>query len=205
GRLRKGEVFELTTGYRTVRSIAHLRRQKREGLGPDLQVDLSGGFSSALLRHLTGSGSSAARGAAGLIGLPGPFLRQSSELHLAHEYLRRLEPLGVRPVVATPELTTNPEADLRTEKMLRRLGIESGHLLIGLHPGHGSGAGTEAENGWPLDRFVALGKRLIQQFDARLLILAGPGEEHRRSASSPRCRGKRRSGLNVFRSSTFSP
>ena len=189
GRFRKGELFELATGYRTIRSIRHLRQLRQEGLGPDLQIDLSGGLSTALLRYLTGSAFFGASGTAGLIEKNVSLLRQGSDLHLAHDYLRRLEPLGVRPVIATPELSTNPEANLRIERMLRRLGIESGHLLIGLHPGRGCGTGEAGENGWPIDRFVALGQRLVHQYDARLLILAGPGEEQRRrrlAAALPR-------------------
>ncbi len=178
GRLRKGEIFDLRTGYRTLRSIERLRQYSREGLRPDLLVDLSGGIGSTLLRELIGSGSAVVGRQGGLLpGIFDPLQIDCAQLHRSHYYLRCLEPLGVRPVIAAPELSTLPAADERIERLLRRLGIESGHLLIGLHPGQGLGAG---EDGWPIDRFAALGRRLISQFNARLIIMCGRGEEQRR-------------------------
>ena len=79
----------------------------------------------------------------------------------------------MRPVVAQPQLTTLPAADQRIELLLRKRRLESGRLLIGLHPGPGIG---REESGWPLERFASLGRRLIDQFDARLLVLAGRAE-----------------------------
>lgn len=181
GRFRKGEVFAMVTGYRTVRSISRLRQMGREGLMPDLEVDLTGGLTgavgAAVLRRLLGGDAAAGSWAGGgWLEKSESILRQGAPLHRSHYYLQRLEPLGVRPVIANPELVTSHEADLRIEKLLHRLGVESGQLLIGLHPGRGFGA---SEQGWPSARLVRLGERLIHQFDARLLILAGRGEEER--------------------------
>ncbi len=97
--------------------------------------------------------------------------RTASKEHLAQRYLRLLEPLGVRPVEAEPRLTSDREADLRMEKWFVKNGVRPGELLVGLHPG--SGSRTER---WPVDRFASIGSRLVHNFNARVIVIAGPSE-----------------------------
>jgi len=94
-----------------------------------------------------------------------------SSKHIAYEYLRRLEPLGVRPVEPEPRINTMPESDERIERLLVKHDIRSGELIIGLHPGAGAGHPR-----WPLDSFASIASRMIHNFDARVLVFAGPSE-----------------------------
>jgi ADP-heptose:LPS heptosyltransferase len=85
--------------------------------------------------------------------------------------LKKLEPLGVRPVEAEPRIATLRESDERIEKLLRKHGAAFGELLIGVHPGAGRGRPR-----WPIDRFASIAARLIHNFGARVLVFSGLGE-----------------------------
>src|SRR5262245_31460405 len=92
-------------------------------------------------------------------------------IHVAHEYLKRLEPLGVRPIESEPRLQTDKLSDELIEKLLRKHGLNIGELLIGIHAGAGRG-----KQRWPIQRFASIGARMIHNFNARIMIFAGPDE-----------------------------
>lgn len=102
---------------------------------------------------------------AGTLGAPAP------PLHVAQMYLKALEPLGVRPTIPEPKLTTDREADVRMDKLLEKQGRKSGDLLVGLHPG----AGVRDPH-WPVERFASIGSRLVHNFRAKVVVFGGPGE-----------------------------
>lgn len=176
-RWRRAEILHPAKGYRTLRELWRLRRLATEGMEPDLTIDLSGGLGSYLLREVIGGREVASPPGGGGGGL---LTRAPQDLHRSHLYLRRLKPLGVRPLTAFPELQTNPDADRRVDRLLRhkgrKKGLDTDHLLIGVQPGRGDGSGDE---GWPLDRFATLCRRLISNFNARIVIITGPGERRR--------------------------
>ncbi len=89
--------------------------------------------------------------------------------HLAHEYLKKLEPLGVRPIEAEPRISTLRESDERIERLLSKHNIGLGELLIGVHPGAGYGRPR-----WPFERFISIASRMIHNFNARVLVFAAP-------------------------------
>jgi heptosyltransferase II len=91
--------------------------------------------------------------------------------HIAQEYLKRIEPLGVRPIDSEPKLQTDQIMDEQFEKLLRKYGVKFGEILIGIHPGAGS-----PRRKWPLERFASIASRMINNFGARVLIFAGPSE-----------------------------
>ncbi|MGH9769099.1 MAG: glycosyltransferase family 9 protein, partial [Blastocatellia bacterium] len=97
--------------------------------------------------------------------------RPAALRHAAHEYLKKLEPLGVRPLEAEPRIATLRESDERIEKLLDKHNVEFGELLIGVHPGAGAGKPR-----WPIDRFASIAARMIHNFGARVLVFAGPSE-----------------------------
>jgi ADP-heptose:LPS heptosyltransferase len=99
-------------------------------------------------------------------------LRQPPKLiHAAHHYLKLLEPLGVRPIESEPRLATDRASDESIDRLLRKHGVGMGELLVGIHPG--SGIGRER---WPRSRFASIASRMIHNFDARVIVLAGPAE-----------------------------
>ncbi|MYG00284.1 lipopolysaccharide heptosyltransferase II [Candidatus Poribacteria bacterium] len=63
--------------------------------------------------------------------------------------------------------------EIRTaETGLESLGISNGTFLIGMHPG-----GSSFDKRWPEEQYAALADRLVQQYDATILIFYGPDEE----------------------------
>src|SRR5262249_8361717 len=97
--------------------------------------------------------------------------RPAALRHAAHEYLKKLEPLGVRPVEAAPRIATLRESDERIDRLLSKHNVEFGELLIGVHPGAGHGRPR-----WPIARFASTAARMIHNFGARALVFAGPSE-----------------------------
>jgi ADP-heptose:LPS heptosyltransferase len=92
-------------------------------------------------------------------------------IHAAHDYLKILEPLGVRPIESEPRLMTDHASDEAIDRILRKHGVGMGELLIGIHPGAGAG-----NAGWPRSRFASIASRMIHNFNARVLVFAGPAE-----------------------------
>jgi ADP-heptose:LPS heptosyltransferase len=164
-----------TAFYHSARTLRRLRRVYFD-LGIELRAGVEAGLVWQLARvqeRLVAQSGASGRGvryaieriAESLAKRPPPFK------HDAHRYLEILEPLGVRPVEAEPRLATNREADERIEKLLAKSGVQSGELLVGIHPGAGPG-----RQRWPVERFVSVATRLIYNFDARVLVFAGPYE-----------------------------
>ncbi len=169
------EMLSPSLFYRSLRS-ARLLRQSRF----DLAIELHQSPESSLLLQLVKAGEYlTAASAPSRTGLIHTIERLAAALtnkprpseHLAQRYLRRLEPLGVRPIETEPRLTTDRDADVRMEKWLKKNAVTFGELLVGLHPGAGARI-----NRWPLDRFVSIGRRLIHNFNARLIVVGGPSE-----------------------------
>ena len=175
GRLRRMEALAPGAFYRSAKTASALR-QNHYDLGIELRVSVESGFLMQLAQprqRLTPQSNSMGQGLRAMIDRftealakrPQPFK------HAAHSYLEVLEPLGVRPMEAEPKLSTNREADERVEKLLAKHRMDTGGLLVGLHPGAGPG-----KQRWPLERFASIGARMIHNFNARVLVFAGPHE-----------------------------
>jgi heptosyltransferase II len=170
-RFRDVEFLNPRKFYRAAKSLKELRRERF-----DLAIEFKAGAESGLVLQFVHSrellsgkkkviDAALERLSQALSGAQG--LRR----HVAHEYLRRLEPLGVRPIESEPRIATLRESDERIERLLGKHDVGFGELLIGAHPGAGAGKPR-----WPLDRFASVAARLINNFDARVLVFAGPGE-----------------------------
>jgi ADP-heptose:LPS heptosyltransferase len=153
--------------YLTVQTARMLR-----GRAFDIAIDFGRNFESSLAIRLVSAPPLEEESPRALDKLKRIISNRSPEkLHMAHEFLQRLEPLGVRPVEAEPRLFTNAEADQRFEKLLAKHRVGSGELLVGIHAGAGRG-----KDRWPAERFASMASRMIHNFDARALIFAGPEE-----------------------------
>jgi len=174
GRLRHAELLKPAALYRSIKSVNELRHANY-----DLAIEFSPGAETGAVLGLAKprqrlnrpGGTDKSLGAviervaqAISQGAPAP-------MHLAHQYLKKLEPLGVRPVEAEPRIATARAADEQIEKLLRKHGVTFGELLVGIHPGAG-----QVRHRWPVERFVSIGARMIHNFNARLLVFAGPRE-----------------------------
>lgn len=96
---------------------------------------------------------------------------EAKEKHIVDRYLDVLKPLGVERPARTPQLKTNPAADVSVETLLKKVKAQSGALLIGIFPG----AGHEGRR-WPLERFADLADHLIRNNRVRVIVFAGPEE-----------------------------
>jgi ADP-heptose:LPS heptosyltransferase len=188
GRLRRGTPHAL---FHTRKSIEELRHNTY-----DVAIALSEAPENALILRLLrshvrsrlerqGGGNSITRAleriAGRLSGGQAPFS------HAAHEYLRALEPLGVRPLEAEPRLNVERKSVEKLDKILSKHKVASGSLLIGVHPGSGRG-----KTRWPVERFASTASRLIHNYDAYVLVFGGPGERRdakRLAAQLPLGRG----------------
>jgi ADP-heptose:LPS heptosyltransferase len=175
GRFRRAEVLSLRAWHQSFKTLGEIRRTTY-----DLVIEFNSGIEAGIVLHLAQLkrrgrariapfgrkvGQLLERVAEALSARPEPFQ------HLAHSYLKVLEPLGVRPVEAEPKLRTDREADERIDKLFSKQGAQAGELLIGLHPGAGPG-----KQRWPLERFASIGARMTYNFNARVVVFAGPNE-----------------------------
>ncbi|MGH9802945.1 MAG: glycosyltransferase family 9 protein [Blastocatellia bacterium] len=177
GRLRHAELLKPTAFYRSTKAVSELRHTNFD-LAIEFCKNTEGGLvlNFAKPHERLKPSKTANKGLSGLSKMLEQLTETVSQktpalTHLAHEYLKKLEPLGVRPVEAEPHLTTDREADQRLEKLLSKHNIEFGELLVGIHPGAG-----RIQHRWPVERFVSIGSRLIHNFNARLLVFTGPQE-----------------------------
>src|SRR5262249_16070500 len=142
--------------YRAAKSLKELRREHF-----DLAVEFKTSAESGLVmqfvhsrERLTGK----KRGIDAALDRLSQAISGSRDLsrHVAHDNLRRLEPVGVRPIEAEPRINTLRESDERIERLLVKHDVGFGELLIGVHPGAGEGRPR-----WPLDRFTSIATRMI--------------------------------------------
>jgi ADP-heptose:LPS heptosyltransferase len=170
-RFRGAEFLNPRKFYRATKSLKELRREHF-----DLAIEFKTSSESNLIFQIAHSRerlSGKKRGIDAALDRLSQAISGASRLrrHEAHEYLRRLEPLGVRPVEAEPRIATLRESDERIERLLAKHDVGFGELLIGVHPGAGAGKPR-----WPLERFASIAARMIHNFDARVLVFAGPSE-----------------------------
>jgi ADP-heptose:LPS heptosyltransferase len=174
GRFQGSEFLSPTVIYRTLKNWKEIRQNTY-----DLLIEFSESTETSLIaesvnahRRLKGT-DTLGKGIESLLRrIMGNLTRRPPPLtHIAHEYLKRIEALGVRPVDSEPRLLTDHSVDEQFEKLLRKFGWEFGELLVGIHPGAGS-----PRLKWPLERFASVASRMINNFGARVLLFAGPGE-----------------------------
>ncbi len=61
-------------------------------------------------------------------------------------------------------------------KILQEAGVQEGDILIGVHVGPGPADPERGWRCWPIDRFAQLGDMIARDYNAKLIIVGGPGE-----------------------------
>ena len=174
GRLRHAELFKPTALFRSAKAIGELRHSNFD-LAIEFKTNTEGSavlnFANPTEKLKPGKGSN--KGLSGILEQLTQAVSPKAPIpaHLAHEYLKKLEPIGVRPIEAEPRIPTDRTTDEQIEKLLRKHNVAFGELLVGIHPGAG-----HIQQRWPVERFVSIGSRLIHNFNARVLVFAGPQE-----------------------------
>jgi len=91
--------------------------------------------------------------------------------HIVDRYLALVEPLGARPRAAEFALPTDAPADARIDEFLMGAGLKPRDRLVVLNPGAG-----RPDKRWPVERFRALARRLVDDAGASVLVIWGPNE-----------------------------
>lgn len=92
--------------------------------------------------------------------------------HLIDYYLGLLTGAGISPQGRHLTLVINEMEKTDARQFLSQNGFDRSHRVIGLNPGAAFGTAKR----WLPERYVQLGRRLIAELDARILIFGSPGE-----------------------------
>jgi heptosyltransferase II len=144
--------------------IARLIKQKEI----DLAVIFPRSFSSALIAFLGGIPHRIGYKSEGRGLLLTERIACTAELlrrHRMYYYLHLLEPLGSYPSPPLPSLSLNGTQKRWADTFLSQNGLK-GKVLVGLNPGATYGQAKC----WPPERFAELGRRLIKEHGASILI-----------------------------------
>jgi heptosyltransferase-2 len=96
------------------------------------------------------------------------------ELHAAEHYCKPLESLAIYVEHPVPRLFPNEADRAAASQFLRHAGRVK---IVAVHPGSGS----EKKN-WPEERFAAVGRWLVDELAAQLLVVQGEADERAVSA-----------------------
>jgi ADP-heptose:LPS heptosyltransferase len=96
--------------------------------------------------------------------------------YAAADKIALLAPLGIpaqHGANLLPEIFLAPEHARFAEATLAQLGVQAGDLLVALCP-----VSRQPYKVWPARHFARLADILIERYQARVLMISGPGEEH---------------------------
>lgn len=139
----------------------------------DLVIDLFGNPRSALLTLLSGAPHRlgyAFRGRKYCYTRAVP--PRGGQIHEVEFHFDALRAIDVPVLPVMPRIDVPPDLIQKARQWLAENGITDRQKLIGLNPG-----GGWAIKRWPPDRFAALADALVEAYDARILLLWGPGEQ----------------------------
>jgi len=93
---------------------------------------------------------------------------------MIHYYLEICRHMGLSVSEAPkPRLYISSEMRKRGNRILRAYGVSRGDRLIGLNPGASFGS----SKCWPPENFAKLSEIIQKEFDCKIILFAGPGEE----------------------------
>jgi len=150
-----------------------LAKTIRSGGAVDLAVLFQKAFDAAVIALLAGARvrvgyATDARGPLLTHALPPP----PASLHNAEAFLGLARALGCRVPSAGPGFHVGEEERGRARALLDAAGLTGAGPLVALHVG-----ASKAPRAWHAARFGELARRLCRRLDARVAVLAGPGEE----------------------------
>ncbi len=94
------------------------------------------------------------------------------KIHRVHYYHHLLGALGIDSKPITPRIVVPDDAKARAKVHLAPLLEKRADRIVGIIPGAQYGTAKQ----WPEERYVALGKRLLLDLNAQLVLLGGPGD-----------------------------
>lgn len=104
-------------------------------------------------------------------------VKESDSLHNVEANILLIEKLVDRKLTERPELQIHFTGDDEeyAKLYLKNINIEADELVIGFHPGCAT-LKNQIKRRWEPEKFSELGKRLINEFNSRILIFGGPDE-----------------------------
>jgi ADP-heptose:LPS heptosyltransferase len=147
-------------------------RRRLQALAADVAIDLAGSTAGALALRLSGAGQRIAFGDTSGIWSR----RVATDLVAAtaaepiDRSLELLRPLGIHSPRVQFNIPADPIADRAALRMIRRVGLEEGFVLISPAAGKASGA-------WPVERFALLAGHLVRAWQLpSIVVWSGPEE-----------------------------
>jgi ADP-heptose:LPS heptosyltransferase len=92
--------------------------------------------------------------------------------YYASEYLRILEPLGVKSADVKKRLFYTDDAKQKVQAFLQKEGVTPADKIAIMSPG----AGTKIKQ-WPADRFAAVADHVHEKFGWKIAVIGGPGDK----------------------------
>jgi ADP-heptose:LPS heptosyltransferase len=149
--------------------------RSRRAARPDLAIDLQGDVRSTWLMAATGARARAGYANTGSASLLTAIADLDEDVGLVEQNYRAIETALGRKVPRKPFRWLGEERRAQGRALLSaRLadaGLEKGGPIIGIHPG----AGRRVKE-WPVERFIELGRRLVRERNATLVLTGSPGE-----------------------------
>jgi lipopolysaccharide heptosyltransferase II len=102
--------------------------------------------------------------------------------HQSNQWLGLLPAVGMSPIVREPRLQITPEEQQVAEQILSEHGIQTGDILVGIHPG----ARTRIRQ-WGEDNFLAVAKRLQLESSIKIIWFLDPGQKAMKVGSIRGC------------------
>ena len=92
-------------------------------------------------------------------------------VHTTQSYAGALQPLNINNNPSVPKIYFSDEEKVSAEKTLQSEGIKKEDLIIGFNPG-----AKWPTKMWPAEQFIELGKRVVAELKAKVIIFGGPDE-----------------------------
>jgi ADP-heptose:LPS heptosyltransferase len=148
----------------------------RRSTPPDLAIDLQGDLRAMWLMAATGARSRVGYANTGSASLLTHIVELDENLNFVEQNRRAVETAIGRSVERTPFTWISDARRSRGRSRLNTLLTEAALVvrgpIIGLHPG----AGRSIKE-WPIERFVELGKRLVEERSATLVLTGSESEK----------------------------
>jgi ADP-heptose:LPS heptosyltransferase len=164
-------------------SPAHLFNSARalRSSRPDLAIDLQGDLRAMWLMAATGARARVGYANTGSARLLTRVVELDENIGLVEQNYRALETALGQKLIRKPFQWLDQERRGQGRRFLRAAlegaGLEVRGPLVGLHVG----AGRRIKE-WPLERFAALGRRLVEDMAATLILTGSPSEAPRAAA-----------------------
>jgi len=141
--------------------------------GYDWVIDYMGNPRTAILTFLSGAPVSAGPGHVSHRWAYAQHLKESdSSFYSAQEKIRVLRSLGLSPDEkdCIPVLSSDASSEEHADDLLRKMRLPPGPI-VGLVP-----ASRKTTRRWPWESYAEVGKKLRDEFGAKILVFYGPGE-----------------------------